>query len=165
MTGGGFSVPRVVRGFCMRVSHFLVLALVVFVLASFYLGFTPLALSIFLVIFSLVSYALYAKDKSAAQTNGWRVSERTLHTTALLGGWPGALVAQQRLRHKTKKASFRAVFWVTVVVNSAGLVWLHTSQGNTQLRNGMLRVEQAATSHIHQGTGLDIILFVTQLRP
>lgn len=148
----------------MKFCYYLVATLTILVLASFYLGFTPLAVSLILVIFSLVSYALYAKDKTAAQTNGWRISERTLHTAAILGGWPGALIAQQRLRHKTKKASFRAVFWLTVLVNSAGLVWLHTPQGNTQLRNGMFRVEQAATSHVSHKTGLDFILFVTQLR-
>lgn len=137
----------------------------ILLLASFYLGFTPLALSIILVILSLVSYGLYAKDKKAARTNDWRISERTLHISALLGGWPGALIAQQRLRHKTKKASFRAVFWVTVLVNSAGLVWLHTPQGHTQLKSGLFRVEYAATSHIYQETGLDIVLFVTRLRP
>jgi len=35
----------------------------------------------------------------------------------LVGGWPGAVVAQQLLRHKTKKLSFRTRFWVTVALN------------------------------------------------
>jgi uncharacterized membrane protein YsdA (DUF1294 family) len=41
-------------------------------------------------------------------------------------GWPGALLAQQLLRHKTAKGSFVATFWGTVVVNVAGFVALHS---------------------------------------
>jgi uncharacterized membrane protein YsdA (DUF1294 family) len=42
----------------------------------------------------------------------------------LFGGWPGALIAQQQFRHKTVKASFQSVFWVTVFVNVAVAAWL-----------------------------------------
>lgn len=66
---------------------------------------------------SIVSFIFYAVDKSRAQSGGWRVSENTLLLTGLLGGWPGAIVAQQVLRHKTQKASFRSVFWASVVAN------------------------------------------------
>lgn len=70
---------------------------------------------------SLVALAAYAADKSAAVAGEWRTPESTLHLLALLGGWPGALYAQQRLRHKTRKPSFRACFWATVVINLAAL--------------------------------------------
>lgn len=66
---------------------------------------------------SLLTFAVYAKDKSAAQAGRWRVAESTLHLLALAGGWPGALLAQQVLRHKTIKVSFRTAFWCTVVAN------------------------------------------------
>ena len=42
----------------------------------------------------------------------------------LLGGWPGAIVAQQVLRHKSNKAAFRASFWLTVLANVAGFIVL-----------------------------------------
>lgn len=71
---------------------------------------------------SLLSYAVYAADKRAARQGRRRVPERTLHLLALLGGWPGALLAQQRLRHKSRKAAFRAVFWLSVLLNGA-LLW------------------------------------------
>lgn len=148
----------------MKVAYFLVVTLAILMLASFYLGLTPLAASILLAALSLASYALYAKDKTAAQTNRWRISERTLHTAALLGGWPGALIAQQRLRHKTKKASFRAVFWLTVAINSTGIVWLHTPKGNIQLRSGMTKVENTAISYVRQDTALEVISLITQFR-
>jgi len=73
---------------------------------------------------SVVTFAAYAMDKSSARSGGWRISERKLHALSLAGGWPGALLAQQMLRHKSAKAEFRAVFWGTVVVNVAAFIVL-----------------------------------------
>jgi len=75
---------------------------------------------------SLVSFVVYAVDKSAAGAARRRVSERTLLTLGLIGGWPGAIIAQQTLRHKTAKRSFRAAFWATVAVNVLLFVALAT---------------------------------------
>ncbi len=66
---------------------------------------------------SLVSFVLYGWDKSEAKRGGTRISERSLHCVALIGGWPGALLAQRVFRHKTKKVSFRRMFWLTVAIN------------------------------------------------
>lgn len=85
------------------------------------------------VVMSLICYQAYREDKSAAQTGNWRVSEGTLHMLSLLGGWPGALYAQRRLRHKTLKASFQTAFWVTVMLNVAGLLWLIAMFANSSL--------------------------------
>ena len=85
------------------------------------------------VLISVVTFIAYALDKSAAQSGRWRTSEQALHLFALLGGWPGAIIAQQTLRHKSRKTSFRVVFWITVLMNCAGLIWLHTSEGRTVL--------------------------------
>jgi uncharacterized membrane protein YsdA (DUF1294 family)/cold shock CspA family protein len=71
---------------------------------------------------SLMSIAIYALDKSAATAGRWRISESTLLSIGVIGGWPGAVVAQQFLRHKTKKASFRRAFWATVLLNVAAFV-------------------------------------------
>jgi uncharacterized membrane protein YsdA (DUF1294 family)/cold shock CspA family protein len=68
-------------------------------------------------VLSILTFALYAADKRAAQTNRWRTPENTLLLVGLVGGWPGAAVAQQVLRHKTKKLSFRTRFWFSVIVN------------------------------------------------
>lgn len=73
---------------------------------------------------SAVCFIVYAVDKSAAAAEGWRVSEKTLLGLGLVGGWPGAIVAQQVLRHKSNKASFRATFWATVVANVLGFLVL-----------------------------------------
>lgn len=76
---------------------------------------------------SVITFIVYAIDKSAARRRGPRTPERTLHLLALAGGWPGALLAQRWLRHKSAKASFRRVFWVTVAVNVLGFAMLSAS--------------------------------------
>lgn len=71
----------------------------------------------FYFIVSVVTFTIYAVDKSAAKNNRWRTRENTLHFFSLLGGWPGALCAQILLRHKSKKLSFKVVFWITLTLN------------------------------------------------
>jgi uncharacterized membrane protein YsdA (DUF1294 family) len=66
---------------------------------------------------SLSCFAAYAIDKSAARRGNWRTPEATLLLLGLVGGWPGALLAQQWLRHKTSKTSFQWKFYLTVVLN------------------------------------------------
>lgn len=70
-----------------------------------------------------IAFLLYGLDKIAAEEGRRRISEATLHTVAVIGGWPGALIARPVLRHKTVKQPFRSVFWVTVIVNCAVLAW------------------------------------------
>jgi uncharacterized membrane protein YsdA (DUF1294 family) len=76
---------------------------------------------------SAVAVGMYRRDKSAAEQGRWRTSEAALHAVALLGGWPGALVARHAFRHKTLKQPFRTVFWLTVLGNCAVLAWLVTA--------------------------------------
>ncbi|WP_448808658.1 DUF1294 domain-containing protein [Agromyces bauzanensis] len=66
---------------------------------------------------SIVAFAAYGFDKASARRSAPRISEQTLLTMGLAGGWPGALVAQQVFRHKTRKRTFRRAFWTTVVGN------------------------------------------------
>jgi len=73
-----------------------------------------------------VAVIAYAIDKSAARSGAWRSSEQSLLLLGLAGGWPGAIVAQQLLRHKTRKASFQSAFWGSVVFNVAGFVVYHS---------------------------------------
>lgn len=79
---------------------------------------------------SVLCFVAYAIDKAAARAHTWRTRENTLHAMAVLGGWPGALLAQQFLRHKSSKAAFRKRFWVTVGLNAIAFTvlnspWLH----------------------------------------
>lgn len=81
------------------------------------------------IVLSIITYAVYAMDKSAARKGVWRTQEDTLHLFAVFGGWPGALIAQKLLRHKSRKLSFQLFFWMTVIVNCAALAWLCTASG------------------------------------
>lgn len=81
----------------------------------------PLLALIFHLAASLAAFLVYAFDKSAAINGSRRIRERTLHLLALIGGWPGALIAQKLLRHKSKKRSFQTVFRITVVLHCAML--------------------------------------------
>ncbi len=72
---------------------------------------------------SFVAFGMYAYDKSAAKNNRWRVPENNLHALTLFGGWPGAMLGQRVLRHKTVKQPFRFIFWLTVVINCAATFW------------------------------------------
>ncbi|WHS57831.1 DUF1294 domain-containing protein [Pseudomonas sp. G2-4] len=66
---------------------------------------------------SLVAFLLYWSDKRKARADVWRIPENVLHAVALAGGWPGALLAQQLFRHKTRKVSFQVVFWFIVLLH------------------------------------------------
>jgi uncharacterized membrane protein YsdA (DUF1294 family)/cold shock CspA family protein len=97
-------------------------------------GLPPVILGFYMVV-SLMTFIAYAVDKSAARKGAWRTKESTLHLLSLIGGWPGALVAQNKLRHKSRKASFRAVFWMTVLFNCGVFVWMTTSTGASTLQS------------------------------
>jgi uncharacterized membrane protein YsdA (DUF1294 family)/cold shock CspA family protein len=101
-----------------------VLFLVAVAIAAFHLNKIPRLIFDLYVVASLLAFLIYAKDKSAAKSGSWRTPESTLHLISLFCGWPGALIAQQTLRHKSKKQSFRFVFWVTVVLNCGAVAFL-----------------------------------------
>ncbi|MEM8737694.1 MAG: DUF1294 domain-containing protein [Planctomycetota bacterium] len=85
-----------------------------------------------LLFMSFVTFVVFAWDKRRARHRGWRVSEKTLRTLELLGGWPGAWLGMRWLRHKSSKRSYRWRFGVAVAVH-VGLVagavawWLYLS--------------------------------------
>ena len=68
---------------------------------------------------SLLTFWLCGHDKRRAETGGWRTSESTLHLVEMLGGWPGAFLAQRFFRHKISKTSYQIAFWAIVVLHEA----------------------------------------------
>jgi uncharacterized membrane protein YsdA (DUF1294 family) len=87
------------------------------------------------VVASLIAFLLYAFDKAAAMNRRWRTTEATLLLTGLLGGWPGALVAQGLFRHKSKKMEFLVPFWFSVALNCAFLAWACSHAGAGTIRS------------------------------
>ena len=71
--------------------------------------------SLFVLVMGAISYGYHAADKRRAREQTWRISETGLHLTELLGGWPGAFLAQRRLRHKISKPDYQFVFWLIVL--------------------------------------------------
>lgn len=93
-----------------KFSHWLAFAWIACVLAFVSLGRLPWKFVAAWVTVNLLTYVVYAADKSSAKQGGRRTPERHLHVLALVGGWPAAAIAQQRMRHKSSKADFRVIF-------------------------------------------------------
>lgn len=108
--------------------------LLVVIAAGFLFGHPPRWVLWLYPAVSALTFMVYAFDKSAARQGEWRTAESTLHMLALVGGWPGALLAQQMLRHKSSKAEFRAVFWGTVVLNVLAFIFLASPYGQSLAR-------------------------------
>jgi len=87
-------------------------------------GVLPVFMAMGLLGSSALAYFMYWIDKAAAQRGDQRTPESTLHVLSLVGGWPGALIAQQQFRHKTIKPSFQRMFWTTVAINVSVVAWL-----------------------------------------
>jgi uncharacterized membrane protein YsdA (DUF1294 family) len=77
---------------------------------------------------SAVAFAAFAFDKRQATRGGRRISERMLLVVALIGGSPGAIAAQQLLRHKTRKEPFRTLLWLIVGVQAAAAAALYVAR-------------------------------------
>lgn len=89
---------------------------------------------------SAITYGMYAHDKQQAVTAGWRLPEATLHFAELLGGWPGAFLAQRRLRHKCSKASYQIVFWgIVLLFQIAAMDVMLGHQLSRELLNRLIR--------------------------
>jgi uncharacterized membrane protein YsdA (DUF1294 family)/cold shock CspA family protein len=93
------------------------------------MGRLPYAVLMTYLVMSGAAYLAYYFDKAAALKGHRRTQESTLHAFSLFGGWPGAMLAQQTLRHKTQKRSFQITYWVTVVLNCTALGWLLSPTG------------------------------------
>ncbi|MFT5663028.1 MAG: uncharacterized membrane protein YsdA (DUF1294 family)/cold shock CspA family protein [Gammaproteobacteria bacterium] len=104
-------------------------------LVSVFIGKLPVIIVGLYIVMSLIAFIVYAVDKSSAQNDRWRTKESTLHIISIIGGWPGAYFSQTKLRHKSSKAKFIIVYWVTVFLNLAGLFWLYTEKGASFLNN------------------------------
>ncbi len=68
----------------------------------------------YIAIISLLTYSFYWHDKRQSKVSGQRIPEKVLHLLELIGGWPAAYIAQQNLRHKTAKRSYRIAYWCIV---------------------------------------------------
>ena len=63
-------------------------------------------IAIYLLIINCISFLLMLIDKSRAIHKEWRISEKTLITSAAIGGSVGMLLGMSCFRHKTKHKKF-----------------------------------------------------------
>lgn len=148
----------------MKHQYFPIYIMSVVLVGSYYLGYTPLVVSLVFIVSSILTYVAYSKDKSAAINGDWRVSEKTLHLFSVLCGWPGAIIAQQQLRHKTKKTSFRFIFWLTLLLNIGLFSWLHTQQGSRFLHTYTYKLENVLVGVLGESNTTRNIIFITRFR-
>ena len=79
----------------------------------------------YFVIINAVAIAAYVWDKLCAIRKWWRVPELTLLGIAAIGGSVGALVAMKLFHHKTLHLKFKYGVPLILVLQVAGLVYLH----------------------------------------
>lgn len=88
------------------------------------LGRAPFGLSVYYTLMGVLSLYLYGRDKQAAITGAWRISENRLLLVDLLGGVVGGLLAQHRYWHKTSKQRYQNKVFAIVLVHAALLAAL-----------------------------------------
>ena len=119
--------PQAVRAINLRRAHrllprhflilFLFLVLPLIALYSITFPISSWWIAGFWVIASITAYSFYSQDKECAESGKWRISELRLHILELIGGWPGAFLAQRRFRHKCAKSAYQFTFWLIVAAH------------------------------------------------
>ncbi|WP_020207621.1 DUF1294 domain-containing protein [Gilvimarinus chinensis] len=89
--------------------------------------------SVYYLLASALSLAVFGWDKFQAPRNGRRVPEANLLLLTAAGGWPGGLVARHLFRHKTRKQPFRFIFWLLTILNATAFFFLFSEPGKTLL--------------------------------
>jgi uncharacterized membrane protein YsdA (DUF1294 family) len=73
---------------------------------------------------NLLAHAAMAFNKSRARNGLQRIPESTLLTLAMIGGGIGTMIAQQTIRHKTRKEPFRSTLVVIALLQLLALIAL-----------------------------------------
>ena len=79
--------------------------------------------ALFMLVMSVVLFALMGADKRFARHEMRRVPEKKLFLFALLGGAPGGLLGMYAFRHKTKHWYFVLGFWALAAAQLGALAW------------------------------------------
>ena len=74
------------------------------------------AYAIYLIITSVVAFAVYSADKIKAKNHQWRIPEKVLLSISFFGGGFGGYTAMFLTEHKIRKLRFH-------VVNLVGIAW------------------------------------------
>ncbi|WP_299801927.1 cold shock and DUF1294 domain-containing protein [uncultured Shewanella sp.] len=131
LSGGTLKSSRKISSSTSRFSVSIALSFIAGLTIAYSLQHISLWLLLYFITTSLVTFIAYGWDKRSARKKRWRVSEFKLQLLSLVGGWPGALLAQQWLRHKSSKGRFKFVLWLTVLCNLTLIYLLHRPELET----------------------------------
>jgi uncharacterized membrane protein YsdA (DUF1294 family) len=84
---------------------------------------------LYLLLINAAAFLLMLVDKLKAKKNRWRIPERTLFGSALLGGSIGALLGMYTFRHKTKHLSFTLGMPAILIAQVALAIWIFLKIG------------------------------------
>jgi uncharacterized membrane protein YsdA (DUF1294 family)/cold shock CspA family protein len=106
-----------------------------FVVNSVREGKLPFAVLGLYLMASSLAFVFYKRDKAMAITHQRKIPENTLHLWSLIGGWPGAALAEKLVHHKSRKRSFQIVYWITIALNGIVFFWMLSPRGSAHLRS------------------------------
>ena len=84
---------------------------------------------LYLLLINAVAFLLMLVDKLKARKNRWRIPERTLFGSALLGGSIGAILGMYTFRHKTRHLSFTLGMPAILIAQVALAIWIFLKIG------------------------------------
>ncbi len=77
-----------------------------------------------ILIWNIITFALFGIDKYKAKKDLWRISEKTLILCSLLLGGIGGFMGMYKFRHKTKHALFTFLIPLSAVITFGALLYL-----------------------------------------
>ena len=81
-------------------------------------------LAVYLLVINLIAFLMMGLDKWRAKHDGWRISEKALFLSALVGGSLGSILGMQVFRHKTQHWYFRFGMPLILILQLALAGWL-----------------------------------------
>ena len=82
----------------------------------------------YFIILNIITFILMGVDKRKAIKHQWRISEKTLWITAIIGGSIGAIIGMRFFKHKTKHQLFTVGMPLILVVQVV-LLFYRSSTG------------------------------------
>ena len=89
-----------------------------------------LMIIIYLIIMNCIAFALMGIDKDKARKGAWRIPEKSLFLSAILGGSIGAILGMQTFRHKTQHWYFKYGMPLILILQivAGGFLYLYLSE-------------------------------------
>ncbi len=78
--------------------------------------------AIYLIIVNAIAFLLMLADKRKAKKKQWRIPEKVLFGSAIIGGSIGAILGMYTFRHKTKHTSFVVGMPIILVLQVIAMV-------------------------------------------